>query len=234
MNQQKSISSGLNNKILGLPKILFYGFIIVMLIIIFGSIIYAIYQKYFNKSPSPTTQPPTTLAPTTQPPTTQPPTTLAPTIPPGTGRYIKLYNPKVGCMDFTEIKVYSTDPNKNIADTAIVNASSKLDATLYPNSNWVDGNIDTFGHTLCTDAPWVEFDFGKDIQITKIILHPRLGWKGRTRGIILTIKDNNGNIIYTANPITSKTGEVEHSEQRGLDGYNYYTYNIPNTQWVGS
>jgi hypothetical protein len=154
--------------------------------------------------------------------------------PPGTGRYIKLYNPKVGCMDFTEIKVYSTDPNINIVNTSKITTSSNLDAKLYPNSNWVDGNIDTFGHTLCTDAPWVEFDFGKDIQITKIILHPRLGWKGRTRGIILTIKDNNNNIIYTAKPITSKTGEVEHSEAGGLDGYNYYTYNIPDTQWVGS
>jgi hypothetical protein len=164
------------------------------------------------------------------PPSPPPPAT----IPPGTGRYIKLYNPKVGCMDFTEIKVYSTDPNINIVNTSKITTSSNLDAKLYPNSNWIDGNIDTFGHTLCTDAPWVEFDFGKDIQITKIILHPRLGWKGRTRGIILTIKDNNNNIIYTAKPITSKTGEVEHSEQQGLDGYNYYTYNIPDTQWIGS
>ena len=136
-------------------------------------------------------------------------------------------------MDFAEIEVYSTDLNKNIANTANISASSD-----YPNTNlkrqWVDGDITAGGHTSCAEAPWMQLDFGKDILITKVIFYPRLTHKGRTRGVILTITNNNNNVIYTANPITSKIGEVNYNDNPNLDGYNYITYNMPNEQWIGS
>ena len=133
-------------------------------------------------------------------------------------------------MDFAEIKVYSTDPNTNIANTAHINASSNLDPIKYPNSAWVDGSLDKMGHTSCNDAPWIELDFGNDIQFTKIIVYPKV--KSRMKGCILTIKNNNGDIVYTSLPITSKSGDSTYVfwiENGPLD-YNNITYNIPDKQ----
>lgn len=137
------------------------------------------------------------------------------------GRYIKLSNPTVGCMNLAEIEVYSTDGGPNIANTATITKSSGFGGDQFPVGNFVDGNNSNFVHTSCNDAPWIQLDFGRMIPISKIVLRNRQDCcQERINGLVLTILDNSNNVVYTANPISQTHMVIT------------YTTNTPN--WIGS
>ena len=148
------------------------------------------------------------------------------------GRYIKIVRPTVGCLNLAEIQVYSVIGGANIAKTAKITKSSSYGADLYPVSNFVDDNLNTFGHTSCNDIPWVLLDFGKDIPISKIVIQNRRTNKGRINGSVLTIANNTSTNVYTSKPIVGVSGSIVPVENE--DGYLVYTIIPPNTTVVGS
>lgn len=152
---------------------------------------------------------------------------------PFTGRYIKLSQPTVGCLNIAEIEVYSTNGGKNIAPTATITKSSSYNNDSSPVKNLVDGNADTIVHTSCQDAGWVMLDFGKTVPIYSIVLTNRKDCcQARWNGLVLTILGDNNDVVYTGKPIADLTGSTSYSDS-GKDAFMRITYLPPEPKWTG-
>ena len=152
------------------------------------------------------------------------------------GRYIRISQPTVGCLNIAEINVYSSDGGTNIAKNATITKSSSFGNDEYPVANLIDDNLNTFTHTSCTDAGWIQLDFGSPVPITHIVLSNRRDCcQGRLNGVILTILDASQQVVYTAKPITDKSGSSVFSYiSTAGEPFNTYTYSPPDTTPVGS
>lgn len=156
------------------------------------------------------------------------------------GRYIKLQQKQVGCLNLGEIEVYSNNENNIITPKTIVTKSSNFgDPDAFPGSFLVDGNKNSFAHTSCNDSGWFLIDLGKTVPINKIVITNRSDCcRQRANGIVLTILDTQQNVIYTANPITDKKNRTSYSETRDTqttfdDYYLTFTYFPPDPSVIG-
>lgn len=154
------------------------------------------------------------------------------------GRYIKLQQKQIGCMNLSDIKVYSKNGNNIITPNMIVTKSSTFgNPDVFPGSLLVDGDINTFAHTSCSDIGWFLIDLGSIIPISKIVITNRTSCcRQRATGIVLTILDEQQNILYTANPITDKKNRTSFTENDNNDAdfYLTFTYYPPNPNVFGN
>ncbi len=171
----------------------------------------------------------TTLKPTTTTTTLKPTTTTVPTITLApikniSGRFIKISNTEPSCLNFAEIVVTSSLNGENIALNSIVTQGSFYNATSYPSSNFVDGNLNNFGHTSCKtdDIPWILIDLGGVKPIYSIKLIGRNSFDSRLSGLSIEVQDSSKKTIYKSNPIPT-TGTISHT----------YTVNPPILQPYG-
>jgi len=130
------------------------------------------------------------------------------------GRYIRLENKQVGCMNLSGIEVYSSKDGKNILGPNTKSTKSSPHGNdNAPNSNLFDGNPDTIVHTSCREAPWLVIDLGSVVPIYKIVITNRKDCcKQRANGIILSILDNNNTTVFVANPIRDKKRRITYEE----------------------
>lgn len=161
-------------------------------------------------TPAPTTTTTTTLAPTTTTTTTPAPTTTS--RPVVNGRYVRIVQTKVICLNIAEIQVISN--GVNIAQGKPVTASSEM----YPASHVVNGNLRDFAHTSCTDIPWLKIDLGSVQRIDSIVVYNRFDCcHDRILGAYMEISDGAGLAIWKSDPFTD------------ANGFKIYTMNPPLT-----
>jgi hypothetical protein len=151
------------------------------------------------------------------------------------GRYVKLVRPTVGCLNLAEIVIKSSADGANIAKSAIVTKSSGFEGDSYPVSNLIDDKLDNFVHSSCADAPWILIDLGKVIPIYSIVLTNRKDCcQGRTTGLVLSILDDAQQVVYTADPLVSQSGNTIPTEDVRDGSFMVYTWTLPNKTAVGS
>jgi hypothetical protein len=150
------------------------------------------------------------------------------------GRYVKLTQPAVGCMNLAEIQVF-TPEGTNIANTATVTKSSGYEGDSYPVQNFIDGNLNNFVHTSCNDAGTITLDFGSSVNISKVIIFNRTDCCGlRSNGIVLTIADASNSVVYTANPLGDPSGSNVFKNEPYGNYYRSFTFFPPNPNWIGA
>src|SRR5689334_19125503 len=76
------------------------------------------------------------------------------------GRFVKLSQPTVNCMNIGDIQVFSG--GINIAKGKTVTMSSKHSDTDFPATFLVDEIFTNFAHTSCKEAGWMNIDLGSD------------------------------------------------------------------------
>lgn len=147
------------------------------------------------------------------------------------GRFIILRQPAIGSLNLAEIEVFSN--GQNITNQAVVTKSSGYQGDVFPNKNFIDGDMSNFVHSSGSDSPMIQLDFGKNVNIDKIMLYNRTDCcQGRINGIVLTITSDTGKEIYKANPIADINGNAVYTEE-SKGSYTWITYRPPNPVWVG-
>ena len=153
------------------------------------------------------------------------------------GRYVKFANPVVSCMNILEIEVYSTDGVTDVAKGKPVVASSvwSNDTTDYGAQNVTDGNkTSTLYASGCSDAPSVVIDLGASGPIVNIIVYNRQdSGTDRILGSVLSVLDNNGNVVWASNPFQNANGVNVYSNNV-TNGYLYYMASLPSPVVVGT
>ena len=114
-----------------------------------------------------------------------------------------LFRSRVECLNLAEIRVYSSKGGPNIiTPNTVVSKNSGYQGDMFPNHNFVDGNLNNFVHTSCYDIPWIEVDLGNVVEIYKVVLFNRVDCcAGRVLGAVLQIRSGNKELIYTSDPI---------------------------------
>ena len=137
------------------------------------------------------------------------PTTTAPLL---QGRFVRLSNPAVGCLNITEIQVYSQPGGANLAAGKPVSKSSGYPpgADINPGSMAVDGDFGTYTQTSCVEAPWLMVDLGAVIPIYSVAVYNRMdnNCGTRTTGSVVSVLDGSGTTLYTSAPFPDKQGNT--------------------------
>lgn len=140
------------------------------------------------------------------------------------GRYVKISQPTVGCLNAASLEVLSN--GVDVARGKTVTMSSAHPD--FPGSNLVDGNNATFAHTSCADAGSMTVDLGSNLQIDKIILTNRQECcTGRLIGSKIQVINDASNIVYTSDVLKGTAGQSTYSLQGG--GFPVYTLLPPST-----
>ena len=155
------------------------------------------------------------------------------------GRYIILTRPQAGWFNLAEIQVFSERGGKNII-TPSTDVSMPDSHPSYPPSRFVDGDQNSIFHNAnaITGGP-LTVDLGASVPIFKIVVINRSDCcKERASGTVLTIQNENRQVIYTADPVTDKSGNATYTELGGnMDTqYKYYhtfTYFPPEKTMLG-
>ena len=157
------------------------------------------------------------------------------------GRFIKLQQTNVGCLNLAQIAVYSEANNINIIKPNMkVTKSSVHGNDTFPGANFVNGKGDSFVHTSCKDAGWVMVDMGSSVPIHRIVVTNRGDCcKQRANGIVLTILDEANKELYKANPIVDRKGnktfiEDSQSQTNPANFYTTFTYFPPKPEVNGA
>jgi hypothetical protein len=157
------------------------------------------------------------------------------------GRYIKLSKPGIpgkrdNCLHLMEIKVFSTVKGPNIirSDMKVSKSSVLKDELQFPNVSLIDNDDNTMIHTSCENIDqWIILDLGYTAPISEIILVSRQNCCGnQMNGVVLEITNNNGVVVYNANPIKSPNGSII-SNNKSDDFYKFYKYSIPSLMPIG-
>lgn len=124
------------------------------------------------------------------------------------GRYIRLQYPHQQCLNLAQIFVYSRDGGPNIITPSTpVSKSSDHSSGMYPSQNFVNqrgADYYNFVHTSCYDVPWIEVDLGSVVPIYKIVIWNRKDCcQERILGAVLSILNNDKEMVYISNPINS-------------------------------
>lgn len=129
------------------------------------------------------------------------------------GRYIKLQQSVVGCINLSDIKVYSSRNGTNIiTPTMTVTQSTQNE----PTRNFVDGNLDTIAHTKCTNKEWIQVDLGSMKPIYKIVITNRQDCcRERANGIQVQIFNNDFIIQYTSKPFSDRNDRTTFTDLNG-------------------
>jgi len=111
---------------------------------------------------------------------------------------------------------------QNLALGKTVFASPSLDPTLYPNTNLVDGDFNTFAHTNNTASPpngeWFQIDLGADYFIDSVVIGCRANSTRLRRFMLVTWSSEVGSSLG-ANPNTYLSNSL----------YNRLIYTDPST-----
>lgn len=155
------------------------------------------------------------------------------------GRFIRIEMGQVGCLNLGEIMVMSEKNGANlIRPSMVVTTSSSYGNNAYPGTLFVDQKPDTFVHTSCADKGWVMVDLGAMTPIAQIILINRSDCcRQRANGAVLTILNDQREVIFTADPIRNKTGSTTYTEADNSANdrsYRVFTYFPPAKAVIGS
>lgn len=155
------------------------------------------------------------------------------------GRFIRIDMGQVGCLNLAEIEVTSTKGGPNIIrPSMVVTASSVYGNNAYPGSNFVDQKSDTFVHTSCADKGWVMVDLGRMTPIYQIVVTNRTDCcRQRANGAVLTILNDQKQVLFTADPIRNKMGSTASNEaDNAINDRSFYkfTYFPSTTAVIGS
>ncbi len=128
------------------------------------------------------------------------------------------------CMNLGGVRVYTEADGDNIISGSVTTSSLDNYGGSFPSPNMVDNNDNTFYHSSCgSEYPWVMADLGQEQEIYRVELTNRLDCcSGRTAGIVLVLRDGNGNTVYTSNLIANRNGST--LTQENHDGYTYYSF----------
>ena len=148
-----------------------------------------------------------------------------------TGRYVKLSQPTVNCMNIGEIQVFSG--TNNIAKGKSVTMSSQFSATDFPGTFLVDEIFTNFAHTSCNEKGWMTIDLGTDQPITSIKVYNRQDCcSGRIIGAVLQISNSSGQTVYTSDAFQGNAGQIVPTT--GMEGFAVYTMRPPSSTVTGS
>ena len=132
---------------------------------------------------------------------------VAPVVPSVTGRYVRLLLSTNGLLNIGEVRIFSADPNVNIALRKPVVQSSAYNATRYPPSNLVDGNINTFAHTNAGVNSMMTIDLSGETPITNITIVNRVDCcKERINNTKVLILDKDEKEVFVSDAIQSQNG----------------------------
>lgn len=151
------------------------------------------------------------------------------------GRYIRLEQKRVGCINLADIEAYSKHDGENIIkpDMIITKSSNYGNPDQYPAKNFIDGNTDTMLVTSCSDVGWILIDLGSVQPIYKIIVTNRKDCcRQRANGTILSILDATKTPVYIAHPMRDKKNQTTYKDDNSehsnfTDYYNTFTYFPP-------
>jgi len=155
------------------------------------------------------------------------------------GRFIRIDMGQVGCLNLAGIEVMSEKGGPNIIrPSMVVTTSSAYGSNAYPGANVVDQKLDTFVHTSCADKGWVMVDLGSMVPIYQIVVTNRTDCcRQRANGAVLTILNDQKQVLFTADPIRNKVGSTTSNEtDNSANDRSFYkfTYFPSTTAVVGS
>lgn len=149
------------------------------------------------------------------------------------GRYILLQKQEPGCMNFTQLEVYTAPFGENVAKNAKV-VMSTLFSDLYKGENLTNGLRNTFAHTLCGEKEPQNMivDLGQEFSIYKINLVNRTDCcSSRASGVIVSVLNNEQNPVYSANQLSDRNGKfIDDYEHNGFGEYVFFP---PMKKWFG-
>lgn len=245
-----------NSKPTGLSTGAKIGIALLVFVVIGAIVGGAIYMVVSKKNNSMPVQPPPTTPSPPKPSIIDTVKDVAASVVPALlqtrGRYIKLTNPVTKtCYRMGEIKVYSTidginiiTPSTKVTSTSVLSDRGVPDA--YPAQNLVNGNGASFAHTTCDNPDTTTIaankdggirgftvDLGLSVPIAKIVLDGSSDYIDQIIGTVLTILDENNNVVYTARAIPSLDGVYGPNNTMG-HVKRFWTYTLPSTAPVGS
>ena len=155
------------------------------------------------------------------------------------GRYIRIETSQVVSLNLAEIEVMSEKGGPNIIRPSMsVTISSPYGNNLYPGSNFVDQKPDTMVHTAWAAKGSIEVDLGRMTPIYQIVVTNRADCcRQRANGAVLTILNDQKQVLFTADPIRNKVGSTTVDEaENGTNDRSFYkfTYFPSTTAVVGS
>ena len=155
------------------------------------------------------------------------------------GRYIRIETSQVVSLNLAEIEVMSEKGGPNIIRPSMsVTISSPYGNNLYPGSNFVDQKPDTMVHTAWAAKGSIEVDLGRMTPIYQIVVTNRADCcRQRANGAVLTILNDQKQVLFTADPIRNKMGNTisDEADSTANDRSFYkFTYFPSTTAVVGS
>lgn len=149
------------------------------------------------------------------------------------GRYVLLQKQELGCINLSQLEVYSIPFGQNIAKNAKVVMSS-LYGDDFKGENLTNGLKNSIAHTICggPENQNILVDLGQEFSIYKINIFNRTDCcSSRSNGIILTILNEQNQIVYSGNELLDKNGKNRDDNQD--NGYRQYVFFPPMKKWFG-
>jgi hypothetical protein len=149
------------------------------------------------------------------------------------GQYILLNRPNGAHLNLAEIQVFSYEGGPNIItpSTSVTFPDARGD---FPATNFVDGSLSTIVHSQGTTNSTLTVNLGSTQTIYKIIIYNRGDCCfTRAHGIVVTIQNSSGTVVYTANAISDKTGISTPATGNESDAYKTFTYFPPYAAMIG-
>ncbi len=129
------------------------------------------------------------------------------------GRYVRLADSGVKCMNLTELEVYeSADAMApNVAAGRPVTKPSGWNGDQFPGKNLTDGNPNSMAHTSCGDVPWMMVDLGRETTVWRVRVRNRVDCcQDRIGGTWVEVLAADGKtVVYTSAPFTGTAGVYE-------------------------
>lgn len=149
-----------------------------------------------------------------------------------TGRYVKISQPTINCMNIGDVEIMSG--GVNVAKGKTVTQSSTY-ASPFPVVNLVDEVFTNFAHTSCNEAGWMTVDLASDMGIDSIKVTNRADCcSGRIIGAKVEILDSTNKVIYTSDAFKGKNGETAPTTGAEMTGFTTYTMTPPGTAVKGT
>jgi hypothetical protein len=112
-------------------------------------------------------------------------------------RYVRIQQNKNDFLHLAEVRAIQAFTGTNVALNKTVTTQSTYSG--YPNSNFVDGNSNTFGHSAVAGTnQFFEIDLGGTYLLDKIqIVNRSSCCQDRANNLLLIFKDASGNTLYS-------------------------------------
>ena len=107
-------------------------------------------------------------------------------------------------MNIAEVQVFDTEGNNVSAGKQVSMSSFYTANNSFPGKNLVDGNLNNFAHTSCSDKGWMKIDLESTVAIARITVYNRVDCcKDRLRGTTVQVLDASGSPVYTSPGLTN-------------------------------